>query len=79
MAPAIMIAVSRSGNNNPWSYIVTPDRGERPVPTTRLARIASLDSQKTGNAPVAGVRRTDILTDLLDAKPVPILQNPFLF
>jgi hypothetical protein len=35
VAPAIMIAVARSGNNNLchiFTHIVTPDRGERPVP-----------------------------------------------
>jgi hypothetical protein len=32
VAPAIMIVVIRSGNNNLLSYIVTSDQGERPVP-----------------------------------------------
>jgi hypothetical protein len=31
VAPAIMIAVARSGNNN-LCHIVTPDHGGRPVP-----------------------------------------------
>jgi hypothetical protein len=70
MAPAIMIAVSRSGNNNPSLHIVTPDRGERPVPATRLAQIASLHPKKRGNVPAEA--SAGLIHRTFDAKPVPI-------
>src|SRR6266478_5625154 len=57
--PTIMIAVARSGNNNLYHYIVTPDRGERPAPATRL-NSERLHPGKTGGTPgKEGARPSD--------------------
>jgi hypothetical protein len=45
-----MIAVGRSGNNNlHHRYIVTLDRGERPVPRLLYARRHAIPNPKTPN------------------------------
>jgi len=51
MAPAIMIGVTRSGNNNLYHYIVAPDHGERPALATRLSSGRRLTSGQNGQPP----------------------------
>src|SRR5450631_3875466 len=54
-----MIAVAPSGNNN-LCHIVTPDHGERPVPTTRLrAGCACYTHGKHAASPQKGARWSD--------------------
>src|SRR5260370_21920516 len=70
VAPAIMIAVARSGNNN-LCHIVTPRHGERPVPATRLRSDASLHPEPRAARPREGVQAC-LIHNILDSKPVPI-------
>jgi len=69
VAPAIMIAVVRSGNNYLYQYIVTPDHGERPAPATRL-------SSNRLHLPGGRKAPTRLVHHIFDAKPVPVWLVP---